>query len=479
VASDARRLAANVAAGFAGRGGLLLLSLASVAISTRYLGSDGYGRVSLAFSLTTLFGVLGDAGLTTIVVRELARAPERAAVVVGSALTLRAWLALASVVAAVATALVLPYPRDVRVAVLIAGAPLALGLANSTFAAVLQAGLRGWRLAGADVAGRAAALAAIAATAALDLGFYAIVASAGVGAAVTLVLTSRLARPLVRGPLAPDRVVRRRLLRAALPLGAVLAVNEAYFRADSLIISLTRPFEELGQYALAWRMSELVGTVPAVLLAATFPMIASFAQQDDPRLRRVLQAGADVLVVAGAAIAVGGTLVAPRLAEAVGGDEFAAAAAPLRVLLWAAAVGFLSGLFGHALIARELQLRTLWLSLAALTSNVALNAALVPNLGIQAAAWVALGCEALLLTGSATLVRRHFGWLPAARLLPRVTVASAVMAAVVWPLRSSGLWLSIPVGATAYIAALAALGVQRHLPLTELRRGRSADKPSS
>jgi len=79
------------------------------------------------------------------------------------------------------------------------------------------------------------------------------------------VLTSRLARPLVRGPLAPDRVVRRRLLRAALPLGAVLAVNEAYFRADSLIISLARPFEELGQYALAWRMSELVGTVPAVL----------------------------------------------------------------------------------------------------------------------------------------------------------------------------------------------------------------------
>jgi hypothetical protein len=48
------------------------------------------------------------------------------------------------------------------------------------------------------------------------------------------------------------------------------------------------------------------------------------------------------------------------------------------------------------------------------------------------------------------------------------------MAAAVWPLRSAGLWLSIPVGAAAYLAALAALGVHRRLPLEALRRGRSS-----
>jgi hypothetical protein len=34
----------------------------------------------------------------------------------------------------------------------------------------------------------------------------------------------------------------------------------------------------------------------------------------------------------------------------------------------------------------------------------------------------------------------------------------------VWPVRSSGLWLSIPVGAAAYLASLALLGVHRRLP---------------
>ena len=99
----------------------------------------------------------------------------------------------------------------------------------------------------------------------------------------------------------------------------------------------------------------------------------------------------------------------------------------------------------------------------------------MPTLGIQAAAWVALGCEVLLLGGSAALVRRAFGWLPSARLRrPRGAGrrrhgGRRVAAALV------GLWLSVPVGAAAYLAALTALGLPRLLPLAELRRGRSAD----
>ena len=161
-ASDVRRVAASTLYGLAGRGTVLLLGLVSVAITTRYLGPDLYGRFALALSFVQLFGVLADAGLTTIVVRELAQKPERAASVLGSALALRSGLAIAAAAAAALAALLMPYPPDVRVAVLIAGVPLVLGLLNSAFVAVLQADLRAGRIAIADVAGRAAALAAVA-----------------------------------------------------------------------------------------------------------------------------------------------------------------------------------------------------------------------------------------------------------------------------------------------------------------------------
>ena len=467
--SDVRRVARSTAFGLAGRVVVLLLGIASIAITTRYLGASQYGKFALALSFVQLFGVLADAGLTTIIVRELAQKPERAASVLGSALALRSGLAVAAAGAAALAALVMPYPHDVRVAVLIAGIPLVCGLLNSAFVAVLQSDLRAGRIAIADVVGRAAALAAVALVAALDLGFYAVVFTAGVGAAVTLALTSLMARAWLPARPEADRATMRRLLLAALPLGLALALNEAYFRADALIISLSRPFEELGLYALAWRVGELTATLPAAFLVSVFPLLARYVASGDSRMGAALRTAGDVLIYIGAGVAVGGALVAPELARALGGEGFDGAATPLRILLVAAAIGFVSGLYGHALIARNLQLKALWLSVLALVLNVGLNVALVPTYGIESAAWTALGCELVLLAGSGWLVWHHLGYLPSFVALVRAVPAALVMGAAVWPLRDEPLWLSVPVGAAVYVAALALLGAVDRERLAELR----------
>lgn len=451
--SDARRVAGSAAAGVAGKAAVLALGLVSIAITTRYLGPDGYGRVALALSLTQLFSVLADAGLTTIVIRELAQRPERAPEVLGSALAVRSGLALLSVTAAALAALALPYPQQVRVAVLIAGVPLALGVLTSSLTAVLLADLRGGRVALADVLGRAAALAAVAAVAALDLGFYAVVATAGVGAAVTLTVTTVVARSAIGGRPRADRRVARGLLVAAAPVGAALALNEAYFRADALIISLSRPYEELGHYGLAWRVSELVAVFPGVLLISVFPLLSRYLAEGDPRLRPALQAAFDVLCLLGLGLAVGGAVVAGELARTLGGEAFADAAAPLRILLCAAALGCVNGLLGNALIARGLQLAALWLNVGALTFNVVANVVLVPSQGILAAAWTAVACELGLLAGTSRLARRRLDFVPGLASLVRALPAVAIMAAALWPLRDAPVVLTVPVGVVVYVAA--------------------------
>ncbi len=462
-------MATSTVLGLAGRGAILLLGLVSVAVTTRYLGPGGYGRFSLALSFVQLFGVLADAGLTTIVVRELAQRPERGPEVVGSALALRSGLAVLASALAALVALAMPYPPDVRIAVLIAVVPLSLGLLNSAFVAVLQSDLRAGRVAIADVLGRAASLAAVGVVIVLDLGFYAVVAATAAGAAVTLLSTSLLARPLLPARPRADRATARGLLLAALPLGAALALNEVYFRADALIISLTRSFEEVGVYALAWRVGELTATFPGVFLLAVFPVLARYVAAADPRMRNALHTAGDVLLLGGVAIAAGGAVVASKLAHTLGGGEFAAAAAPMRILLAASAFGFLNGLYGHALIARNRQLAALWLNVLALSLNLALNIALVPTYGIMAAAWTGLASEIAILAGSTWLMRRHLDYLPSFGVLLKALPAGAAMAAAVWPLRDQPLWLSVPVGAAVYLGAIVALrGIDRER-LRELR----------
>ena len=155
-----RRVAWNTAAQAAGKAVVLGIGLASVVITTRYLGSAGYGKVALAFAFVQMLGVLADVGLLTVVVREISRDPEQTDRLVGNALVLRLALSLVTLALAVIASVLLPWDHQVRVAVLIAGVPFVLGLVNSALVAVLQARLRMDRAAIADVVGRAASFAA-------------------------------------------------------------------------------------------------------------------------------------------------------------------------------------------------------------------------------------------------------------------------------------------------------------------------------
>jgi O-antigen/teichoic acid export membrane protein len=442
-----QRVAANTTYQLAGKAAVLAIAAVSIVVLTRYLGPDDYGRYALALSFMQLFGVLADAGLTTIVVRELSRDRARAHELMANALTLRLVLALATIALAGLVSLLLPYEPDVRTAILIAGVPLLLGSLNSAITAVLQADLRMARAAVADVVGRLAAFAAVLVVVWLDLGFHAAVGAAGVGAAVTLVTTWLLVRKLAPVRMAASAEVWRPLLRTSLPVGLALALNEMYVRADTVIISIYRDFDEVGLYSLAYRVLELTTVLGAAFLTSIFPVIARHAREG--RLRESVQVAWDVFVIAGAALAACGAAVAPELIRVAGGPDFADAADPLRVLLVAGAIAFVNGVIGYTLIAVDRQRNALWLNATGLAVNVALNLVLVPAYGIVAAAVVTLFSELLVLAGSLWLARRHLGFVPGAGVVPAALVAAGATAGVLLVLPDT-LALLVPVGALLY-----------------------------
>ncbi|MGI8780926.1 MAG: oligosaccharide flippase family protein [Solirubrobacteraceae bacterium] len=458
-------VARNTLAQAAGKVVVLGAGAASIAVTTRYLGAAGYGRFALALALLQTLGVLADAGLVAAVVRESSRAPQRTAQLVGNALALRLALGVVVVALAAAASGLPAYGPDVRTAVLIASAPFALGIVSSSLAAVFQVRLQLGRAAVADAAGRVASLGALLAVVAADLGFAAVVASAAAGAAVTLAITAAFVR--VRP--AADRAVWRELAVTAVPLGLTLAVAEIYFRADTFILALSRPVAEVGHYSLAYRLYELLALFPGIVMASVFPLLSRQLAETRAAAERTLNATARAFWTLGAPLAAGGLVLAPELARLAGGDAFAVAADPLRLLLCAAALAYLSGLYGFALIAGRRERSALWLALTALAANLALNAALAPSYGATASAAIALASEALLLAGGWLLVRRWLGLAPTVSGLWRVLLAAAVMAAAVWPLRDRTPALTVPLGAAVYGAVLWAVGGVDRRTLEALR----------
>ena len=467
----ARRVAANTAVQLAGKAAVLAIGFASVAVTTRYLGASDYGKLALALAFVQTFGLLADVGLLTVAVREMSRTPERTNELVGAVLALRLALSLAVVPLAALISLALPYDREVRVAVLIAGGSLVLGLANGALVAVFQSRLRMGRAAVSEVLGRASAFAALALVAALDLGFYAVVATAAVGAGVALAASWILVRPLATPRLRVRPEGWRPLLVAALPVGAALAVTEIYFRADIFIISLFRDYDEVGAYSLAYRIIELLAVLPAVLMTSVFPLLSRYLGSGGDRARAAvtMDAVGDVFLAIGLPIAAGGLVVAPQLVELVAGDGFGEAADPLRILLFAGAMAAVSGLLGYALIAGGRQTSALRLAVAALVVNLLLNLALVPGLGIDAAAAVAVGSEVVMVAGGLWLVRRELALRPHFAIAWRAALAAAVMAGVLALVPADSLAVLLPLGIVLYGAVLFAVGGVDRRALEALR----------
>jgi O-antigen/teichoic acid export membrane protein len=468
--SDRRRVASNTAVQLAGKGAVLAIGAASIAVLTRYLGPSDYGRYTLALMYMQLFAVLADVGLLTTVVREISKAPERTESLVGNTLTLRLLLSLVTIVVAVAISLLLPYEPDVRLAIVLAGGPLLLGMLNGSLTAVFQGQMRMGRSVTADVIGRAVAFGLAVLVAVLDLGFYPVLGAAAGGALATLIVSVVLSRRLVRIRFLADRVVWRGLLVSALPLGAALAINALYFRADTLIISVLRPVDEVGLYTLAYRILEFTLAGGTVFLTASFPVISRYVADADRRLGPAIQSSWDLFLIVGVPIVVGGAILAPALIELVAGEGFGGASEPLQVLFAAGALAWVNGVFGYALIAKERQASALWLNVSGLVFNVGLNFALVPTYGIVAAAWVTVASEVLILGGSYLLMRRNFGFFPSPRILAPVLGAAAVMGAALWPLRDGPFLLLALLGAAIYLGLVMAISPGARAVASGLRR---------
>ena len=452
-----RRIASNTAVQVVGKAAILALAAASLAVLTRYLGPDLYGRYTLALMYMQLLIVVSDVGLYTTAVREISKDPSRTEEIAGNVLTLRLLLSIVVILLGTGVSLLLPYEHDVRVAIALAGGPLLFGMLTTSLVTVLQSQLRMGRAVIGEVTGRAVALGLAVMVATLDLGFYAVMGAAAGGAAAALVVTWVLLRPIARVRFRSDRAVWRTLLAASIPLGLALAINEVYFRADTFIISLYEPFGQVGLYTLAYRILEFILTFGTIFLTTVFPLLSDQVARDEPRAARTIQASFDLFVIVGAPLVAGGLVLAPEIIKLAGGADFADAATPLRILLFAGALAWVNGVFGFALIAKSRQASALWLNVTGLTFNLGLNFLLIPRYGIVAAAVVTVASELLILAGSYPLMRRHFGFFPRPLTLLPALAAAAAMGGVLWLLQDAPVFMLVPFGAGLYAGLVYAL----------------------
>jgi O-antigen/teichoic acid export membrane protein len=269
------------------------------------------------------------------------------------------------------------------------------------------------------------------------------------------------------------------------PVAIALGLNIALDAGDRFLIAYFLGPEAVGVYAAGYGVADKsVGLLCVWAAAAGAPMMmAAWEREGAEAVREVSRQVARALLLIAAPAATGLALVARPLAEVMIGEEMRAQAAA--IMPWIALSGLMSGfVMFYASEAFALAKRTdlrAWLMAIPAAANLALNAVLLPRIGVMGAVYATVACYALalaLLAGvGRKLAPRSWPWTDFAK----VAGACAAMAIIVRLIPPVGglpeLMLKAAVGAAAYVLAAFALdaaGAREALQGFVSRRARQA-----
>ena len=203
------------------------------------------------------------------------------------------------------------------------------------------------------------------------------------------------------------------LFRRSLAFGVKAYVAQIFFylvlRVDQVLVAHYAGYRQLGLYALATTVAELLWLLTDPLAGAMIPHVVRARTGDDRRLSfSTARLSLSILMIA----AIGGWFLAPLVIPVVYGAGFAGAVPALRLLLpGVVALGATKSL-GSVLVKEGRMITTSVLGIGALGLNVALNLALLPRIGIRGASIASSVCYAGLALSYVAISRRRgvAGW---------------------------------------------------------------------
>lgn len=438
----------------------------------RRLGGDAFGRISFAYSFTSVFVLAADLGLGVLLIREVARARTEAPRLLGNILSFKL-ISSPITFGLIAGAILLSgYPSEVAVVVLLfAGINLLRG--------VLE--LYGALFSGLEVMEREAFLRNLHQIGLLLAGGAALALGCGpAGLAVALLLASILVfvvgsisvgRTLGRLRLLWERALWLDLLRKAFPLGLTVVFIVLSNEGDVVLLSyLGRGESEVGWYAAASKILKMLQILPMLVVSGIYPVFSDLAARPSEAFAKAYQGVFKLLLLLAvpATIAVSG--FNEPLIRLIYGSAFLPAASPLRIMACSIPFLFVGYLLVNVLVSSDHQGKAALATGGAATLILGADLLLIPAWGMTGAAVGLLLGQVGLVLLAGFWVGRLVGRSRLGRVAPKLLLAGLVMLGAVVILGSVRWTLALPAAFGAYVLALLLAGGLREDEIEAVRR---------
>lgn len=442
------------------------LALITIAALTRYLGVAGFGNYTTIWAFVAFFGVFADFGFFWILLRELSRGKIPSNKVFNNTITLRLFLALFVYLGAFLLGFLFNYPPIVKTGIGVIAAAMFFQTMNSTVVAVFQSKLRMDRAVFSETAGRAVILGLVYLFISLKYSLLGVLTAYLLGNTVNFLVSFSQLFYYLKPRLEFDFALWKKIARAALPMGIVLALGVVYYKIDTLMLSWMKTQEAVGIYGASYKILEVLQTMPTFFLGPVFPILTRYLEAKSEKLEHVFQRAFDFLVVSAPGIVAGVLVLSPQIIGLVAGDTFVSASTVsfrgfpinsvmvLQILSFSVGINFFSNLFIYMMIGLGRQKDLIIPNIVFVALNIILNLFWIPRYSYLGASVSTLITEMAVIGVTLFLVFRQTTLLPKLRLLPKSFLAALGMGVVLYQLQNLNLFTLLLLGGVVYVLLL-------------------------
>lgn len=442
-----------------------------------HLSTQQTGKYFLALSLSLMFSVIADFGITSVVIREIAKAPERGREFIQRAIGFKLPFLFIGFIATVLAPIVMGHDQVVQELVFLA----AILMIADTFSLFFYGILRGYQVLKYEslgifigqsltlVCGVSVILSVfrLSTPAEIETFFptarilHLLIFSLMIGSFFNLFFSGfHVIRRLGTRTLLPiwEKTSFTRFLLLSLPFAIAGIFARVSASIDSLLIYSWLGDAALGVYSIAYKFTYAFQFIPLAFVGALYPAFsASLEREQAENTETLFNKSMRYLALVGIPITFGIWALAPDLVLLTG-KQYTYAAPVLQVIIFSLIPLFLDFPVGALLNAAGRQNLKTGLMGAGMVLAIVFNSLLIPVFGTMGSAYTALLSTTSVFCIGMLFVKKiipTYRYAPLVKHLFSIGLSGWVMGmAVIFARPTLGLYLAIPFGTLTYVAIL-------------------------
>ncbi|NMO09573.1 flippase [Methanobacterium subterraneum] len=429
--------------------------------TARYLGTGGYGILSLATALTGIVGIIADAGLGTLIIRDISRDKSMTNKYISNSILMKILLSLLAFVAIILITNGVGYSPVVKNVIYIMMLSVVVGAISTIFISIIQANQKMEYISLSTVLNSAVLLVGtlIGVHYHMDLLFFAaiyLIANIINFIYIVIIYFWKFSIPKIE----IDLSFWSPTLKQALPFGLTGTFATIYVWADTFLLSVMQDNEAVGIYNAAYKLITVLLFIPNVFNASLFPVFSKFFVSSENSLQMAFEKYFKFMLLISFPLGIGTTLLSNKIILLIFDSQFAASIVVLQVLIWSTIFIFLNSPFTQLLQSTNKQMILTKITSICMVINIALNLILIPKYSYLASSVITVITEFLVFTLVLFTIRKSgYGFSKLnLEVTIKVFIASIIMGVAILLLYNLWLPLIVLLAIAIYIAVIYLIG---------------------